>query len=426
VRVTDLFWSAWGSLKQRRLRAALSTLGIVIGIAAIVALLSLTAGFQAAVTGQIQQSLGLDTLTVTVSDFEPGQGPSSLGTGSFSLRIADAAQIEGLPGVLFATPLLESRATLSSQGNSMGATAVGVNFREYTLAVPDAFKAIDGVIPDSPSRDAAVVGFGVAYPSSGDIENFVQVGDRVTISVLSRQGEQAVPRSHTFVVVAILEEVGGFNPNDNRIFVPTDTAAALLGSEEASSIIVKVVDRAEADAIAADIEALYNDQVNVISPSAFLRQAQAIFSTFDLFLGGIAAISLLVAGIGIMNIMIVSVVERTREIGILKALGAKSRSVLTIFLSEAVLIGVLGGLLGIAVGLGIAEGIAELISRGALFGSPGGDSGNGPSTLAVTPVLTPTLAGGAFGFAIAIATLFGFYPALRASRKQPVEALRYE
>ncbi len=425
MRLRDVFWSAWESLRQRKLRAALSTLGILIGIAAIVGLLSLTAGFQSSVTGQIQRSLGLDTLTVSTSGFEPGGPPRSLGASSFLLRIADAERIERVSAVAFATPLLEARVTLSRGGHSVSAQGIGVNFREYSQVVPETFKAREGSIPLSPYRDASILGYRVAYPLTGDIENFARVGDRITLSVLSRQGDRLVQKSQTFTVMGILEEVGGFNPNDNRIFIPIDTAIGVFGSDTVSTIVVKLTDGSLADTVAEEIENLYGDEVNVLSPAAFARQAQTIFATFDLFLGGIAAISLLVAGIGIMNIMIVSVLERTREIGILKALGAKSRTVLAIFLSEAVLIGVLGGILGIALGFVISVGIAQLISSGAVFGGFGGGD-NPPPTLQVAPVLTPSLALGAFAFSIVIATLFGLYPALRASRKQPVEALRYE
>ncbi|MGF3522523.1 MAG: ABC transporter permease, partial [Candidatus Bathyarchaeia archaeon] len=137
-----------------------------------------------------------------------------------------------------------------------------------------------------------------------------------------------------------------------------------------------------------------------------------------LFLGGIAAISLLVAGIGIMNIMIVSLIERTREIGILKAIGMKSRTVLLIFLCESVIIGLMGAVIGIVSGWSLAKVVAMLFSGGGPFGSSGG--------LTITPILTPEMALLAVGFGVGVSVIFALYPAWRASKLKPVDALRYE
>jgi putative ABC transport system permease protein len=144
----------------------------------------------------------------------------------------------------------------------------------------------------------------------------------------------------------------------------------------------------------------------------------------ELFLTAIAAISLLVAGIGIMNIMVVSLMERTREIGILKALGMKSRTVLSIFLSEAVIIGVMGALFGLGSGWLLANVVARVFGSGVGFMGPGTQGGAGQ--FALTPVITPMVFLGAFVFGIAISVIFALYPAWRASRLKPVDALRYE
>jgi putative ABC transport system permease protein len=143
---------------------------------------------------------------------------------------------------------------------------------------------------------------------------------------------------------------------------------------------------------------------------------------------GIAAISLLVAGIGIMNIMIVSLIERTREIGILKALGMKSRTVLTIFLGESVIIGLIGAVLGIGLGWVLANIVAIIFSGGGPFAGIGGGqaAGVGAGGMDIIPVLTPTVLVGALGFGIGVSVIFALYPAWRASKLKPVEALRYE
>ena len=154
----------------------------------------------------------------------------------------------------------------------------------------------------------------------------------------------------------------------------------------------------------------------MISSTAVLSLLSTIFSTIQFFLGGIAAISLLVAGIGIMNIMIVSLIERTREIGILKALGMKSRTVLSIFLGESVIIGLVGAVAGIILGWIIANVVARILASG-VFGGGG---------FQVTPLLTPEVLAGSLAFGVGISVIFALYPAWRASKLKPVDALRYE
>jgi putative ABC transport system permease protein len=162
----------------------------------------------------------------------------------------------------------------------------------------------------------------------------------------------------------------------------------------------------------------FEGQVSVISSTAVLSLLSSIFGTIQLFLGGIAAISLLVAGIGIMNIMIVSLIERTREIGILKALGMKSRTVLTIFLGESIIIGLMGALIGIGLGWVLAIVTSQVLG--------GGFIGGGSTAFQIIPLLTPDVLVGALVFGIGISVIFALYPAWRASKLKPVEALRYE
>jgi len=193
-------------------------------------------------------------------------------------------------------------------------------------------------------------------------------------------------------------------------------------------IIVKLEndDKATIDGVSKKISDAFDRQVSVMSSTAVLNILSNVFSVIQLFLAGIAAISLLVAGIGIMNIMVVSLMERTREIGILKALGMKSRTVLMVFLGESAIIGLMGAVIGIVLGWVLANVVAVVFRGGGLFMGNQGAGAGGAGGMAITPVLTPTVFLGALVFGVGVSVIFALYPAWRASKLKPVEALRYE
>ena len=237
--------------------------------------------------------------------------------------------------------------------------------------------------------------------------------------------------THVVTVAAVLEEIGGLSltgPSDSAVYTPISQAQSFFGTDEVDRIIVKLTsdDEATIDRVSKAIEDedAFSGQVSVRSSTAVLNTISSVFSTIELFLAGIAAISLLVAGVGIMNIMIVSLMERTREIGILKALGMKSRTVLAIFISEAVIVGLLGATFGVGLGWVLANVAATIFTGGGFAVATGQGAVSG--AFAITPVLTPTLLMGAFGFGIVVSVIFAIYPAWRASKLKPVEALRYE
>ncbi|MBY8996778.1 MAG: FtsX-like permease family protein, partial [Candidatus Thorarchaeota archaeon] len=188
-------------------------------------------------------------------------------------------------------------------------------------------------------------------------------------------------------------------------------------------------DADEIDTLIQEIEDAFEGLVTVTQPTALLGMMEEILGILNVFLAGIAGISLIVAGIGIMNIMIVSLIERTREIGILKGMGMHSRTVLGIFLSEAMMIGLLGGVFGIIAGILIgnliAGGMANLGDLGGMGGM--GEAFGGFSGIPeITPVVTPDLLFFALVFGVLVAVIFGLYPARRASKLRPVDALRFE
>jgi len=309
----------------------------------------------------------------------------------------------------------------NSTGSNRSVTITGVDFAQYANAYPTTFVAKSGTVPMNPSNLDIVVGSWVAtFRSNGT--TFVNADTDVNVIWPNVTRVPFVNETYAAHVAGVLDTVGGFNiggPSDTSIYIPLSQAEAFFGNDQASMIIVKLAnsDSATIDRVSKAISEYFGGQVSVVSSTAILSLVNTIFSTIQLFLGGIAAISLLVAGIGIMNIMIVSLIERTREIGILKALGMKSRTVLSIFLCESVIIGLMGAIIGIISGWALANGVAAIFATG-IFG--------GASNVTINPMMTPEVIIGALGFGVGISVIFALYPAWRASKLRPVDALRYE
>jgi len=311
------------------------------------------------------------------------------------------------------------------------AYVVGVDFEVYSEVYGSTFVAESGEIllnPEAGTVVVVVVGKRVSDPwQNGTI--VCGVNGSVEIVWTNTTVRPAENKTYAVTVAAVLEEIGGLSltgPSDSAVYIPISQAQSFFGTDECDRIVVKIAneDDATIEAVSDAIEEAFSGQVSVRSSTAVLNTISSVFSTIELFLAGIAAISLLVAGVGIMNIMIVSLMERTREIGILKALGMKSRTVLAIFISEAVIVGLLGATFGIGLGWVLANVAATIFTGGGIAVATGQGAVSG--AFAITPILTPTLLMGAFGFGIAVSVIFAIYPAWRASKLKPVEALRYE
>jgi putative ABC transport system permease protein len=434
MKIFDVFSYSFSAIKLRKLRAALTTLGVIIGIAAIVALLSITQGLQTTITSQLERGLAADTLIVVPGSSALGGelgggggfgGGGGIGGGSSSavLYVNYTDQINALsPDIVTSLAVVQKSGYIQNGSGVIRQvnTIVGVNFSQYTSAYPTTFVAASGSIPLNPSDNEIVVGARVSDPRLNGTM-FVQANNDVSIIWTNNTIVPFVNETYTVHVSAVLERIGGFGlggPSDTGVYIPLSQAEEFFGSDQADEIIVKLKN-SDADTVNITSKAItdyFGNQVSVISSTAVQSLLSSIFSTISLFLGGIAAISLLVAGIGIMNIMIVSLIERTREIGILKALGMKSRTVLHIFLTESVIIGLIGAVIGIISGWVLANVVALFLGRGGLIGS----------ALTITPILTPIVFIGALAFGIGVSVIFALYPAWRASKLKPVEALRYE
>ncbi len=434
MKVIDVFGYSFNAIKLRKLRAALTTLGVVIGIAAIVALLSITQGLQTTLTGQLNQGLSADTLIVTAGSSGLGAGGGFGGAGGgtsiggqssdstgFILYSNYTDEINALSSDIESSVAIMSRSGyVESDTLNQSVTIYGVDYNQYSQ-IYSTFKLEDGTTPTNTSENDVVIGTRVNQPSqNGTI--FFTTGANINLTWTNATVLPPVNESITATVTSVLQKIGGFGtggPSDNGVYIPISKAESFFGTQECSTIIVKLKssDNETITTVTKAITDHFSDQVSVVSSTAMLSTITSVFSILQLFLAGIAGISLLVAGVGIMNIMVVSLIERTREIGILKALGMKSRTVLTIFLGESVIIGLIGAVIGIIAGYGLAVIVAQVLGSGIL-------GGTGSFTL--TPVLTPTVLLGSLAFGIGVSVIFALYPAWRASKLKPVEALRYE
>jgi putative ABC transport system permease protein len=404
------------ALGANKLRALLTMLGIIIGVAAVISLMSVGRGAQAAVTDRIQ-GLGTNLLFIRPGSTQQGgirQGQGSVQTLSLDDAQAIAAEV---PTVAAVASELGGPAQLVASGQNWSTRVTGTteNYPDVRNFHPAAGDFFSRQQVDSRSL-VVVLGSVVAQNLFGDAD---AVGESVRISLFGRPGSN-------FRVLGVMETKGGtgLGNQDDQIFVPLTTFQTHLaptrtvrGSYTVNTIDVEVDDTADMPAAVQDIGALLRqrhrvnqDDFTIQSQEDFLATATQVTGIMTVLLGAIAGISLVVGGIGIMNIMLVSVTERTREIGIRKAVGARRRDILLQFLVEATVVSVLGGLIG----MGIGVGLARLLSGVNFNGSQ------------ITTLVTPDAVILSCTVSAAVGLFFGIYPAMRAARLSPIEALRYE
>ena len=421
MRKRSIVSMGFSALSQRKTRTGLTTLGIVVGIMTIVAISSLSGGFQTQITGMLSSGFEADVVTVSSGGF--------LGGGGITLTQQNVQNISGRSGVVVATGVAEQRVTIFNGGENANATLYGVNFTEFFKVYPDKLIFANGSLPSPVNNNTLILGY--------SDKPIARVGQNVSVQFFINPFVRN--KNFTFQVAGIFQKVGfaGTTIIDGGAFIPLDTLQAIFGkynvTENIDTILVKVSSPNIAEQIGTDIRKYFNDAATVIVATSFIKSLQSILSIVTVFLLGIGSIALLVAGISIMNIMMVSVMERTREIGVLKALGARNRTVLAQFLTEAALIGLMGGIIGIPMGIGVAfvlgRVLPALFSSGSFSGFGGSTSGSQfgfGQNLVLNPVIDPVSIAAAVLFALAITVIFAIYPARKASKLDPVTALRYE
>lgn len=413
MRVNDLLKLAVKALLDRKARSTMTVIGIMIGSAVIMALIASSSGLSVGINAQVEK-IGANVLIVRAGSSNFLTGSSS----SFTLSIQDIPRLGNLPYVTQVYPYYSRPATVSVGGQSVSGTLIGIDSR----ALPVIFKGLaleDGQFPDSYESTSAAIGYNIAYPSSG--QGLVGLNQVVSMKIGSSSS------SLSFLVKGILSPYGSalFSNVDNNIFVSLQAAQILMKIQNFSAIYV-IVDSADNVAtVQSEIQDVYGTDVSIISAGSIASSISAITGQLTIFLGSIGAVSLFVAAIMVANTTYVAVIERTREIGILKALGFRRNQILAMFLSENILIGLIGGLLGTAAGY-----LLSFVIGGALFGGGRGGFGAGggasSTSFASSPVFSPELILFSLFFPIVIAIVAGLYPAWKASKMNVINALKYE
>jgi putative ABC transport system permease protein len=371
-------------------------LGVIIGVASVVALVGVANGTTSDITTRLA-SLGTNLLTVSPT--------TEASDGSTSLSLDDAAAIGELDPISGVAPEVSTSLTVSAGDETTTTTIVGTT---ASYADVRAYEVWQGTFLTEPAveRDLRVAVLGNSTAEDLGLDE-TDLGTEISIG--------GIP----FQVIGILQPKGGsgFQDPDDQVMVPVGTVQKhFVGGDSVRTIGVSVVAGGDMDAASGEITALLrkrheigaadDDDFSIFDQTQLLEAASSISGTLALLLGGIASISLVVGGIGIMNIMLVSVRERTREIGIRKAIGARGRDILAQFLVEALTLSLLGGFIGIAVGVVISAGIGQLAGWGFAF--------------------DPTTVVAAVMFSLLVGVLFGVWPARQAARLDPITALRYE
>ena len=394
------FKVALKALTRNKLRTILTMLGIIIGVAAVVAMLSIGAGAQAAVEANLT-SLGVNTIELSPG-YRRGRQRGVEGN-SVQMTVADWRALERLPGVESSFPLRTSSAQLVYGSANWNCGVRGTTNEFFTIQNWDISRG--RVFTDSEVNSGSMVCVLGLKPATELFGGTDPVGETIRI------------KGFPFRVVGVLAEKGGsgWSNRDDIVIVPYVTLLGrLVGEVHISSVTLQAHSKDEVEELGQQAVDLLNQRHRIENPkeggfesynqaanASVVGDSTRIFSTL---LGGVASVSLLVGGIGIMNLMLVSVTERVREIGIRMAVGARGQDILTQFLTEAVLISIAGGAVGLLLGAGIAHWVAGLAGW--------------PTIISESSVLL------AFGTSAFVGIFFGFYPAFRASKLDPIEALR--
>ena len=406
---------AFFNIQQRKLRSFLTLLGIVIGVAAVVATVSLGTTMEERIIGQLNKFMA-DIISVVPGKLRIVAGPTQASGKALELTEADEREIAKVSGVKDVTGVITASQTVAFGDESGKLTVQGV----------ESAKVMEEV-------EINLIGMESGRFLSDSDKYSVAIGNSVAHEIFSKEvglKKSLIINGVEFKVVGVLNKAGGvLQSMDSALYIPIKSARELFGDQynddEFASLSAKVLPGYDAGVVADAIEETLRERhkqtadtqtFTVISAKFFQEQISSILTTLTTFLGALGGISLIVGGIGIMNIMYVSVTERTREIGVMKAIGATNKTIMLLFLLESAIFGLLGGIIGDMLGIGLGYGISYSMQS---FGPP---RQTGETGIIIDPEIL--LFGAMFGLIVGM--LAGFFPARKASKLQPVEALRYE
>jgi len=418
MTVLDLVGLSFGALKERRLRSGLTVLMVIIGVALMTSINGLGGGMNNYVTEQLG-TLGANVLIITpsASGFgAEGQGPGAQSGMQTKLTSQSVRTIERIHGIKYAVPYFSSSATLKSGGLTTTAAIQGIDQSKLVYITPK-IGLESGSFVSTGDSSGMVLGYSVAHPSNLDYP-FAKTGQTVFVefSKVETEGgiEKVVTKRKAFQVRGTLSELGN-SQVDSVVFMSLAAANALFeksGSYDGIYGITSSPD--DNDRVEASITKFYGTNIGVTSPKSMVSTIQELLGTFIGFLSSIALVSMFVGAVGIITTLYTSVMERTREIGLLKAIGYARETVLFMFLTESFAMGLLGGFLGLVFGIGGAYFLLELMPFG------------GPGTMSITPSFLPNDLSQVFLLACALSVVAGLYPAWRASTLSPIMALKKE
>ena len=393
----DSFLLVYRNMKERKTRSILTMLGITVGIAAAIAIMSISYGMQESITEQLSEMA--DTIMVTPGSPELGSWGD---VGSFTER--DLKDVERIGGVKEAAAMMGEMQEVEYRGEKVMVEITGIEPRDMDAVFGVTVDLEEGRDLRENDHKTCEIGYSIA---NDYFDDEIGVNDRLTIN------------GSKFRVIGVLEKQGGFRSNvDSQIYVTKRDAIDILDTQDISTIFVRVRDIGDAEAIADEIEERIDDNhklddfTSAMAMGGAIEDLESIFGVLELFLLVIASISLIVAALGIMNTTLMSVMERTHEIGVMKAIGAKNRNILFLFLMDAGVVSGLGGVLGCIVGVITAKVISYGIY--AWF------------DVEIAAIVEPGVLLGGVAVAVLVGILSGLYPARKASKMSPVEAVRYE